>query len=264
MSDRPPAAPPAYAPETGPALAQTEPADLRALVRRLRPVVTDRPLVRLGPDGDGGYLVPDDLGGVAACFSPGVSTESGFERDCAERGMDVFLADKSVDGPAEPHARFHFTPQFVGATVDDAFTTLDAWVDASGVASDADLLLQMDVEGYEYEALLAASPALLGRFRVVALEVHFLEHLWDRAFFHVASRTFAKLLAGHACVHAHPNNYGGLYERGGLPVPGAVELTFLRRDRIGRSEPATAFPHPLDRDNGGDVPPVALPAWWYA
>lgn len=263
MTNAPDAAPPAYAPERGAPLAQTSPADVRALVRRLRPVVTDRPLVRLGPDGDGGYLVPDDLDGVAACFSPGVSTESGFERDCAERGLDVFLADKSVDGPAEPHPRFHFTPRFVGATTDGDFTTLDAWVDASGVDPDADLVLQMDVEGYEYEALLALSPALLRRFRVVALEAHFLEHVWDRAFFHVASRTFAKLLAGHACVHAHPNNYGGVHERGGLAVPGAMEFTFLRRDRIGRSEPATRFPHPLDRDNGDDVPPVALPACWY-
>ena len=242
----------------------TDPAAVRALLRRLAPVETDRPLVRLGPDGDGGYLVPDDLDGVAACFSPGVSTESGFERACAERGMDVFLADKSVNGPAEAHPRFHFSPVFVGATADDDFTTLDAWVAASGVAPGADLLLQMDVEGFEYEALLSASPALLRRFRVVVVEVHLLDHLWDRAFFHVASRTLGKLLDGHACVHAHPNNYGAVEERGGVAVPAVVELTFLRRDRVGASAPAARLPHPLDRDNDGDAPPVALPACWVA
>jgi hypothetical protein len=41
--------------------------------------VTDVPLIRLGADGDGGYLVPDDLEDVAACFSPGVDDRASFE-----------------------------------------------------------------------------------------------------------------------------------------------------------------------------------------
>ena len=241
----------------------TDPAALRALIGRLRPVETDRPLVRLGPDGDGGYLVPDDLGGIAACFSPGVSTESGFERDCAERGLDVFLADRSVDGPAQDHPRFRFTRRFVGATTDEAFVTLDDWVDGSGVDPGADLLLQMDVEGSEWEVLLHASDRVLRRFRVVVVELHDLDHLWVRPFFEVASRAVGRLTAGHTCVHVHPNGYGGLYERAGLAVPRVAELTFLRDDRVVAPRPATRFPHPLDRRNGDDVPPVALPADWY-
>ena len=63
---------------------------------------------RLGPDGDGGYLVPDDLAGIEYTFSPGVSTESGFEAALAARGQRVFLADYSVDGPAEANANFAF------------------------------------------------------------------------------------------------------------------------------------------------------------
>ena len=50
-----------------------------------------------GPDGDGGYLVPDDLEGIVACFSPGVSNVAGFEKDCALKGMKVFMADASVE-----------------------------------------------------------------------------------------------------------------------------------------------------------------------
>ena len=36
------------------------------------------PMIRLGGDGDGGYVVPDDLDGLAACFSPGVSDVADF------------------------------------------------------------------------------------------------------------------------------------------------------------------------------------------
>ena len=78
---------------------------IRALQLRSVPVA----MLRLGPDGDGGYLVPNDLAGIGACFSPGVADISGFEEACADLGLQVFLADKSVDGPSAPHPQFRFT-----------------------------------------------------------------------------------------------------------------------------------------------------------
>ena len=35
-------------------------------------------LIRLGSNNDGGYLVPNDLKGISACFSPGVDTKIEF------------------------------------------------------------------------------------------------------------------------------------------------------------------------------------------
>jgi len=52
-------------------------------VENLRPVDSGHGLVRLGGANDGGYLIPNDLQGITACFSPGVSETSAFERDCA-------------------------------------------------------------------------------------------------------------------------------------------------------------------------------------
>ena len=46
---------------------------LNNLAKALRPVITQHPLIRIGSEFDGGYLVPDDLDGVSACFSPGVN-----------------------------------------------------------------------------------------------------------------------------------------------------------------------------------------------
>ena len=45
---------------------------VRNLMRRLSPVSIDQEFVRLGPNGDGGYMVPNDLNDIGACFSPGV------------------------------------------------------------------------------------------------------------------------------------------------------------------------------------------------
>ena len=243
---------------------QTDVGALRGLLRSLHPVMgAEQQLIRLGPAGDGGYLLPDDLDGIEACFSPGVSTISGFEADCAAAGMNVFLADKSVDCPAEEHARFQFTKKYVGAVSDAEFMTLDEWVAASNCEEQSDLLLQMDIEGAEYETLLNVSDELLRRFRMVVIEFHSLHQLWNRPFFSLASRCFEKLLKHHVCVHIHPNNFSKPRVRQGLEILPVMEFTFWRRDRIQDPRACTQFPHALDEDNTRK-PSVVLPDCWFA
>lgn len=236
--------------------------ELAAFIGSLRPYSTDKGLIRLGPGGDGGYLVPDDLDGIEACFSPGVSTVSGFENECAERGMKAFLADKSVDRPADENELFHFTKKFVGAFSDDDFMTLDGWVASSPGSTDSDLLLQIDIEGYEYEVFLSTSESLLSRFRIIVAEFHGLEQLWNKPFFDLARRAFDKILRHHTCVHVHPNNCCGVLKKDGLEIPSIMEFTFLRNDRIGSVTPRTKFPHPLDVDNTGNAA-IVLPECWH-
>jgi len=237
---------------------------IESLLARLYPLALPAPLLRLGPVGDGGYLVPDDLAGIEACFSPGVGLLSGFEKDCADRGMRVFLADASVAHPGELHERFHFTRKFLGVTSNEQFMTLDDWVAGAGVQADSDLMLQIDIEGFEYEVLLGASDRLMRRFRMIVAEFHLLDQFWNEAFFGLASRAFEKILQTHACVHIHPNNSSPLLKKGGMAIPPLAEFTFLRRDRL--REPlhhATRFPHPLDSDNT-DRPHFVLPDCWWA
>ena len=138
-----------------------------SLIESLYPVGVGSPLIRLGPkNGDGGYLIPDDLEGITACFSPGVSNVSGFEKDCAELGMRVFMADHSVNAPAEHHENFHFIKKFVGGTTFGKYITLDDWVRETLPNGASDLMLQMDIEGQEYETLFSISDKLMRRFRI--------------------------------------------------------------------------------------------------
>lgn len=237
----------------------TSPEQMRAFSTALHPRAVE--LVRIGPDTDGGYLLPDVLDGIEACFSPGVGTCSDFEMACAQRGMQVFLADATVDGPALDHPNFHFIPKFIGGFDDDTTISLDAWVDAS-CPGDGDLLLQMDIEGAEYASLLATTPALLRRFRVVVVEFHLLGHLAGDPFFAIAASVFAKLLADHEVVHIHPNNFCGIVDVAGVPTPQVMEFTFLRRDHLASGGWATEFPHPLDIEND-PARPMPLPAAWF-
>ena len=140
--------------------------------------------------------------------------------------------------------------------------TMDDWVGSSVPGSQSDLMLQIDIEGYEYETFLGMSDALARRFRIIAAEFHSLDQLWNRPFFRVASRAFDKILQTHACVHIHPNNCAGALDRDGLLIPSAAEFTFLRRDRILDWSYASVFPHPLDENNCNGRP-LRLADCWY-
>lgn len=234
------------------------------LMENLYPKQTDKKLIRIGPEGDGGYLVPDDLEDINACFSPGVSEVSDFEKECAEMGMDIYLADKSVDAPAVAHENFNFSKKFIGSINSNGFITLDEWVrsELGDAALKNDLLLQIDIEGHEYETFLSTTNHLLERFRIIVAEFHNLDRLWSKPFFHFASRSFEKILETHSCVHIHPNNCYQPLDKFGLEIPPIMEFTFLRNDRINEFSYSSKFPRSLDSDNT-DRPTVVLPSCWY-
>lgn len=242
----------------------TTPAEVREVLDLLRPMATTRELIRVGGPGDGGYLVPDDLEDIDACFSPGVSTHATFEEELAGRGIRSFLADYSVDGPPAPHPLIHFEKKYLGLVNDDTYVTLDDWVGRHGPFR-GDLILQMDIEGAEYDVILDTSNDTWRRFRIVVIEFHGL----DRQLGHpVALRwlraAVIKLRKTFDVVHLHPNNTSAPVRVAGHDIPPVLEVSLLRRDRTGEAVPAMRFPHPLDATNVPGQPDHALPASWFA
>lgn len=236
--------------------------DLLTLISELRPVKTDRELIRIGGQSDGGYLVPNDLNGIEACFSPGVGGKSQFELGCAERGMKIFMADASVDGPAFEDKRFNFQKKYIGGKKRKDFISLTDWLNSVEVGEEADLLLQMDIEGFEYEVLKSTSIEILRRFRIIIIEFHLLDNLGMPWYYYRSKKAFQKLLSHHTCVHIHPNNSCGLTSIKEIEVPGIAEFTFLRNDRINEKEKIESLPHPLDRDSVS-AEALVLPQIWY-
>ncbi|MES2467132.1 MAG: FkbM family methyltransferase [Verrucomicrobiota bacterium] len=241
----------------------TELGRISSLLHSLHPVSCSKPLIRLGADSDGGYLVPDDLDGIVACFSPGVSDNSGFELSLAERGIPIFLADASVDAPAVKHEKFHFQKKFVGGATHGDFVTLEDWIESCLRGGDGDLLLQMDIEGFEYESILATSGDAIRRFRIIVIEFHFLDRLFSEPCFELYAKVFEKLLLTHRCVHIHPNNVCGTIRVGKFEIPQMAEFTFYGNDRILNADFVSNYPHPLDQDNVPENPHVILPASCY-
>jgi hypothetical protein len=205
----------------------------------MKPKPCPFPLIRIGGDRDGGYLVPDDLDGIEACFSPGVNNYKYFEDELTQAyGIRCHMCDYSSDesqfrSPLIPEMQT-FDRKWLDINGSPDSQSLGEWVELYSPLG-GDLLLQMDIEGAEYRNLLNSPTTLLERFRIIVIELHGL-----RAFLRkdLPSKEIGpllrKLYQTHICVHAHPNNCCGEYldEETGLNFPAVIELTLLRRDRF--------------------------------
>jgi hypothetical protein len=239
----------------------TQPQRIQDLISELRPLKCRDELIRVGAQSDGGYLVPNDLDGIESCFSPGVDQIASFEADLLERGIGSHLADFSVSGVPGNISVLSFTKKFLGCSDNEKYMTLSSWVKANSLSS-SDLLLQMDIEGGEYDTILATPSEVLQRFRIIVIEIHNIESWGCPAFLGIVEAFFTKLLANHAPVHIHPNNCCGLVDLNGVVAPRVFELTLYRRDRALTNMVATTFPHPLDRPNINRAD-LVLPSNWY-
>ena len=220
-------------------------------------------MIRIGGPGDGGYLVPDDLDGVEYCFSPGVNTISDFENQLADLGIKSFLADYSVDVLPVVRPEFTFDKKYLGSTNNDKFFTLASWKDKYLKNYAGDLLLQMDIEGGEYQVIINSPSELLNQFRIIVVEFHSLDRLFDPLIFDLFSSCFDKLLESFCVVHLHPNNFYGCVKSGDVEIPRIMEFTFLNKKRVTIATPALAFPNELDAPNVPHRKNLRLPACWY-
>lgn len=223
------------------------------------------PLIRLGGCSDGAYLIPDDIDNIDACFSPGVGNLKYFEDELALRGIKSYMCDFSINledlkTPLIDGMHF-FQKKWLDVNENENCISLDKWVNTYSPDKCKDLILQMDIEGAEYKNICATSRDTLNRFRIISLEMH-----WINGNKNVVSNILQKLDETHICIHAHPNNCCGeiIDENTGLNIPHIIELTYLRKDRF-IGDPDNFYkpklPHPLDIQNTNNQPLFLNDKW---
>lgn len=243
------------------------------LVEAIAPVNNGHQLIRLGGAGDGGYLLPNDLDGIGCCYSPGVQHISDFEVQLINNyGIPSQLIDGSIDQPNVPvelQEKLHFTKGWIGAYTDleaqPPIHSLNHWINSSLNDVEGDIILQIDIEDFEWEALLALDMSIQKRMRIIVCEFGGLHYMTNARSYYWMHKVLSKLLSTHDVVHFHPNNCCGKFEYyDGLQIPGLAELTFHRKDRRRIAEPLRRYSlaHPLDEDCVPAKPPLNLTPHW--
>jgi hypothetical protein len=236
---------------------------LLEVISLLNPVTTEHELIRVGSDGDGGYLIPNDLEGISACFSPGVADTADFESDIAKLGIPCFLADYSVSSSPIFNDLFDFEKKYLGVKNDNVYMRLEDWI-KNKVVDGSEFILQMDIEGAEYRVILDTPLETLKKFRILVVEFHGIELMGSSTGFDMMYAVFEKISSLFDVVHIHPNNYTNPFQRGSILLPGVIEVTFLRSDRSSKKIPNHEFPHSLDVRNVAKKSDLVLPDIWHS
>lgn len=236
----------------------------------LRPVaLSNCELARFGEANDGGYLMCGNLlDDARAVYSYGIAGFDGWGCALSTRlrarlhEYDCF----DTTAPACPTGDAVFHPECVSherrSENDRSFDTIQNQLARNDDASKR-IVLKMDVEGAEWDALLRTPDSVLDLIDQMVVEFHWIEKEgggWIHDERYVA--TLRRLKEFFHVVHVHFNNASCL--EGLEPFPSwAYEVLFVNKRRgVAASSPTVASgPHALDAPNAAGYPDcqVALP-----
>lgn len=223
-------------------------------INLLRVYTSWLPMIRIGKDNDGGYLLADLKAinvSYDAFLSGGISNDVSFEVMLLDRYPDLrcHAFDPTIDALPETHRRLQFHKLAVGSNSSTS-TNLSPFLESCGNA-----LIKMDIEGGEYPWLDSLADADLSRIAQMVIEFHHLRQLgrWD---------LLERLNVTHRLVHIHPNNHAGKSggaRVAGVFIPDIFECTYVRKDLIPHVLwNSHTFPHPLDQKNVPEMEDITL------
>lgn len=169
---------------------------------------------RYGKNNDGGYILAGGL--KYDCFlSAGIGNDLSFENDIMSRYS--FKQAHIFDGTSlfkqEEIGNLQFHKVNIGTLNTETHTNLHELI-----SKHENILLKMDIEGYECGWLDTLTASMLSRFRQIVIEFHGF----------VKSIPYViQINETHKLIHLHGNNYGGTIDIDGKIYPNVFECTFL-------------------------------------
>jgi len=239
--------------------------DVHQLYDLLRPQTCEglRKLRFGNGSGDGGYVMVDDFTDIRTALSLGIGGDISWDVEMTQRGLEIYQYDHTVEPPPEcaVNPKLHFHRWGIAGKADHArrLKTIEEILSDEMSGYSGDLVLKIDIDGYEWDAFSQMPDGVLRRFRQICIEIHNpLARPTQRAQ-RIRNLTVLKVLHQRfAPVHLHANNAGPVRELFGLKVPKLLEITYLRRDGQKFTDSQEAFPGELDVKNVSINPEIEI------
>jgi hypothetical protein len=221
------------------------------LLAELQPVVLKNcTLKRFGSANDGGYLLCENLSeGIQSAYSYGIGPNDDLGCDVSKR-YDVPVHQYDCFDPARPKCEggsfvFHdecIGPQSRRAEDGRVFDTLQNQI-AKNLDIGKRLIVKIDVEGAEWDSLLATPDTVLDQIDQMPMELHGVN---ERRFLGVIRRLKQKFYL----VNLHFNNYSCTWAA--APLPAWVYQVLWVNKRLGILDESAPTPAPVSALNAPD------------
>ncbi len=217
-------------------------------------------LVRVGGDGDGGYLMACPLSKKKIAYSFGIGNDVSWDLDMAKRGYEVYQYDHTIDKLPLNHKRFHwFKMGITGETESKTLKLLETFIQMNKHQDCEGMVLKMDVEGYERDVLANIPQNVLCQFDQIVIELHGL-HKKDSQ--KVMKKALENLTGHFKVIHIHGHNGGPVMYCGELVTPNTMEVTLVNENKYSlESGEGVVLPRMLDYPIDPALPEVWLGRW---
>ena len=133
--------------------------------------------ILLGDKSDGCYVLLDDFDNIKIAYSFGISTNIQFDKALADKGIDVFMYDHTINSLPYQNPKFHWKKLGLCGkkTYNTNLKNLESLIKENGHTNAENMILKMDIEKWEWESLIDLNEETLNQFKYIAIEYHFFD-----------------------------------------------------------------------------------------
>lgn len=195
--------------------------------------------VRIGRKADGGYIFLDDFKNIKIAYSFGISKEISFEKELADKNIDVFMYDHLINFLPFENSRFHWKKIGLEGinTNNTNLKTLPELLKENGHSEENNMILKLDIESHEWKVFLNLPLNILNKFKYIVGEFHFYKR---KKFYYY--NILKKIQITHKIFHLHCNNCGRIIDLEGYKICNLLEISFVQKNSYKFTKSNNKFP----------------------
>ena len=194
--------------------------------------------IRIGRKNDGGYILLDDFKNIKIAYSFGISSEISFEKELADRNIDIYMYDHTINILPFENSKFHWKK--IGLcgikSTDQNMKTLSELMQENGHLKEDNMILKIDIEGYEWEVFQSLPFNIFSQFKFIVGEFHLEDS--EIEYYNILKR----ILITHKIFHIHCNNCAEMINLKGLKMCQALEISFIQKQGYNFSKDNNIYP----------------------
>ena len=184
--------------------------------------------ILIGDKKDGSYILLDDFKDIKIAYSFGISNKIEFDKALADRGIDIYMYDHTINKLPYYNSKFHW--QKIGITgnnqTNDKLKTLEELIFINGHNLEKNMILKIDVEHSEWNSLNNLPDNILNQFKYILIEYHFYKKNYIKLYYNVLK----KLQKNHQVFYIRCNGRHKIITFGNNRICKYLEVSYVIKD----------------------------------
>ena len=191
------------------------------------------------------YVLLDDFKGIKIAYSIGIGSKDwflSFDQELADKNIDIYMYDHTINKLPYQNPKFHFHKIGLSGNYNSknsALKSLYQILEENKHLKEKNMILKVDCEGCEWEALLDFPEELLKNFKYMVFELHF-----QSRDFLLFTKVLSKLSTYHQIFYVHCVNCGTMIQYGDMRICKALEVSYVIKEGNEFSKDDSDYPIP--------------------